>query len=122
MAEITHVDLNKLAERLELSFRRDVDGLREDLCDRIEQVRSDVEKQSDRVGRTETVLGAAKEDVRVLRHDFNNHVHAHPGPTDRRKKSDKGFIAGAVAAAMLLGGVASSALEFFLELLKRLKP
>lgn len=103
MGELTHEHLTALGDRLEGSFRREVDHLRADVKEDFHQVHARLDAADGRVGKTEQSLGGVKEDTRVLRHDFNNHLQVHALTAPRRVPAmGKGKMA-AVAAAALAG-------------------
>lgn len=104
---------------LEESFRHAVDGLRADLGDRIDQLRGSTDRHEARLESVDRTLTAAKEDVRVVSHNFKNHLHSHPGPTilprltgSPDEKPSKAFVAGVVAAIVVLAGLAQGAMQF----------
>lgn len=130
---ITYDDLSALADRIEATCRREVDLLRADIRDdlsainaRVGDLMDHLAQQRDRIDKSAMAIGDAKENVRVLKHDFNNHLHAHglsrAFPGVAVEKPGKAFVAGAMAAVMVLAGVANVLWDFLPALLKRLLP
>lgn len=116
---LTHDHLNALGDRLEQSVRREVDKLSESVKDnfravhaRVGEVNETVKVQNGRIGKSEQAIGAVKEDVRVLKHDFSNHLHKHdiaaalPRVVGGEHKLNAGFVAGVSAVIVALTGIA----------------
>ena len=113
MADLTHADLMQMTERLEDSFRREVD-----------RVSTQLERQTVRADEDRAVISQHNEDIRVLQHDVREIKNVHLGrantgltPTQR-----KAFIAGIVAACAALAGMAQGVGELASALVKRLNP
>lgn len=124
MADLTHADLMQMTERLEDSFRREVD-----------RVSTQLERQTVRADEDRAVISKHSEDIRVLQHDvrtitnvqqgraaLQQAVEAPPALPALTPAQRKAFIGGIVAAVMMLAGIAQGASEVIAELLKRLKP
>lgn len=127
--ELTIDHLNALADRIESSVRRDVDTLRAEVKDDVRQVHARVTELRDRVAiqngrvlKTEEATAEVKRQVTAVRHDFNTHEGAHESfiallrqtrgaPSGDDTKPSKAFVGGAIAAVIVLAGVAQIALD-----------
>lgn len=117
MADLTHADLMQMTERLEDSFRREVD-----------RVSTQVERIGARAEDDRVVIAKHSEDIRLLQHDVRNHIDAHlksralPSDPmmatirpddDGAQRMGKTLVGAAVFIGMMLVGAAKGAYDLF---------